>query len=323
MHLMTIHRLPIILFVLLLGLIASVPKGSAYPTKPVTMIVVWAPGGPTDLVSRALAEAAKPYFPQPITVVNKPGGGGAIGTAEVIQARPDGYTLGITAEGVIVIQTQLQQLPFKGVDDIEPLLGPVVTPTMFMVRSEAPWKTMQEVVDYVKANPGKLTVGVSGVGTETFLAVQAIMRQAKLEMKPVPLEGAGPIVAALLGGHVDTALTSGPPSIGHVRAGKIKYLSVAYPSRIKWAPDVPTMRELGLEPKVFYITRFFFFGPKRIPEEVLRFIRSNLGKAYQSEMFQKVCDDNILIPLNNTPEEMRKQFTEDYHSVSEFSRGKK
>jgi tripartite-type tricarboxylate transporter receptor subunit TctC len=154
------------------------------------------------------------------------------------------------------------------------------------------------------------------------LAIQAIMRQAKLEMRPVPLEGAGPIVAALLGGHVDAALTSGPSSIGHVRAGKIRYLSLAYPDRTKWTHDVPTMRELGLEPKVFYITRFFFFGPKRIPEEILRFIRNNLGKAYQSEMFRKVCDDNILVPLHNTPEEMRKQFTEDFDSVSEFLKRK-
>jgi tripartite-type tricarboxylate transporter receptor subunit TctC len=189
---------------------------------------------------------------------------------------------------------------------------------MLIVKSDAPWTTMKEVMDYAKANPGKITVGVAG-GSENYLILENVNYLAKINMTPVPFEGGGLVVTALLGGHVTTAIAAGPPTIGHVRAGKIRYLAVTTPERIKWAPNVPTLKELGLAPEVFGRgINFFFLGPKGISKDVLRFIRDNLGKAYQSELLQKVFDDNFLIPTTKTPDEIRSQFTENYTAIAEL-----
>ena len=294
-------------------------KGNAFPTKPIKIIVPFPPGGPTDLIARTIVEAAKPNFPQPLMVINKAGGGGAIGASEVIQSPPDGHTLGFIPAAVVVLVPQLQKVPYKGPEDIQPILCSIIGPTMFVVRSDAPWTAMKELLDYAKDNPGKITTGVAGLGSEPYLLLENIKYLAKVNITPVPFEGSGPAVTSLLGGHVSSAILGGSPSIGHVRAGKLKYLAVNTPERIKWAPDVPTLKELGLPTEAFNKgTSFFFFGPRGLPTDILRFISDQLGKAYQSELVQKVFDDNLVFPVNKTPAELEKQFQEDYKSLSEF-----
>jgi tripartite-type tricarboxylate transporter receptor subunit TctC len=302
-------------------IVSSAARSDAFPTKPIKIIVPFPPGGPTDLIARTIVEAAKPYFSQPLMVVNKGGGGGAIGASEVIQSPPDGHTLGFIPAAVVILVPHLQKVPYKGPEDIEPVLGSIIGPLMFVIRSDAPWPSMKDLLDYAKMNPGKLTTGVTGLGSEPYLLLENIKYISKVNITPVPFEGAAPIVTSLLGNHINSAVLGGPPSIGHVRAGKLKYLAVNTPERIKWAPEVPTLKELGVSAEVFNRgTSFFFFAPKGTPSDILNYINQKLSKACESELVQKVFDDNLVFPVNKTPAELKKQFQEDYNSLREFLR---
>lgn len=273
---------------MLVVLLASVSVGlagpaGAYPERPVTMICPFPAGGAMDIVARNLVEALKRHFPKPVAVVNRPGAAGTIGNSEVVQAKPDGYTVGISAVAVLTVQPHRTDLPYKTPDDYEPIIKLVNLPIVFAVKADSAWKSMREFLDAARAAPGKLRVGTPGVGTILHLNLEALKAEAKVDLTHVPFAGGAESVPALLGGHID-GLNAHPSEIGpHVQAGKARVLAVYEEKRDPLFPDAPTFRELGydLTLGVYYL----LIAPKGTPQGVLKILHDAAKQAMEEPVF--------------------------------------
>src|SRR3954467_9573562 len=175
---------------LLLALVA-IPAAAQYPDKPVTLLAGYPPGGLVDVVSRLVAEGMKPKFPAGLNVVNRPGAAGSVAVAEVARAKPDGYTIILTPQSALVIAAQLQDLAYKTPDDYDPIINLVAYYPMIAVRSESPYKNIQDMVADAKANPGKLRVGSPGEGTSSHLNLEEFMAKTGTKMIHIPFQGWG------------------------------------------------------------------------------------------------------------------------------------
>jgi tripartite-type tricarboxylate transporter receptor subunit TctC len=265
-HMQSTKMNPLMIILLLLILIGSIPSGTKaadYPEKPATMLVGFPNGGPADLVARALAETVKPFFAKPVIVVNKPGGSSAIATAELIRSAPDGYTLCTVFSPAVTISPFVTSLPYKGPSDLQPIINAIKSVSFFIVRGDAPWRTMKEALEYAKANPGKLRVGSPGIGSGGHLCLENLKELSKIDMTHVPFEGAAPMIAALLGGHIEAIQgSSGGAVSGLLKAGKVKFLANYDAKRVSLFPEVPTFTEMGYN--VMDATSYYYVGaPKR------------------------------------------------------------
>ena len=229
----------------LFSLIMAVPLHAAeFPTKEVQIIIPWAAGGATDLIFRALAATTGKYLGKAVVVVNRPGGAGAVGFTEAMQAKPDGYTLVSAVTPLTILPHQVSTaFTYKNFD---PVINVVDDPSMFLVRSDAPWKSLKEFLDYAKKNPGMITVGNSGAGGGVHLVALAFEKAAGVKFNHIPFSGGGPSVTAILGGHVNAVSVSPPEGISQVQAGKLKIIALFAEKRFEMFPDVPTVKEQGI-----------------------------------------------------------------------------
>src|SRR5919198_1480408 len=237
-----------------------------YPEKPIRLVVPFAPGGETDLIGRKWAQKASPMLGQTIVIDNKPGAGGAVGTAEVARAKPDGYTLlsGTTTTHVInpAVTNGATYDPLK---DFVPIAIITIAPTSIAVHPSVAAKTLQELVALVKANPGKYSYGSAGQGSITNLTGELFKRQAGgLDILHVPYKGAGPGLQDLVGGHIPifTPILSAAPLAYH-RAGKVRILAVCSDKRVSSAPDIPTAIEAGVPGMVVEVFNAIFAPARR------------------------------------------------------------
>lgn len=230
---------------LVLLLAFAVPAGAEYPERPVTLICPFPAGGAMDIVARGLSEAMKKTFPKPVAVVNRAGAAGTIGNAEVVQAKPDGYTLGISAVAVLTVQPQLTDLPYKGPDTYAPIAKLVNLAIVLAVRADAPWKDGDEFLRAARQAPGKLRVSSPGIGTILHLILEDLKGRTKVDLTHVPFRGNGEAIPALLGGHVEASIVHPGEIVPHVQAGRARVLLVFETKRDPLFPDAPTARELG------------------------------------------------------------------------------
>ncbi|KAF7597819.1 MAG: ABC transporter substrate-binding protein [Candidatus Dactylopiibacterium carminicum] len=273
---------------LMLGLSAvllagGVAQAADYPTKQIELIVPYAAGGGTDLVARAYADAAKKYLPQAIGVVNKTGGAGAVRLTEIMASRPDGYKIGM---GTV----EIAMLPHMGVarftvDDYIPIARLNAEPTAITVNAEAPWKTIDEFLAYAKANPGKVRIGNSGTGAIWHIAAEAIEEKTGLTFNHIPYDGANPAVTALLGKHIEAVSVSPAEVIAHVAAGKLRILAVGADERAKAFPDVPTLKEKGVDVSIY--TWRGIVVPKKTPQAVVNVLREASKKTAEDPAFRE------------------------------------
>ncbi|HGX0742626.1 TPA: tripartite tricarboxylate transporter substrate-binding protein [Escherichia coli] len=233
--------------VLLAGAALSIApvQAASWPTKQIELVVPYAAGGGTDLVARAFADAAKNHLPVSIGVINKPGGGGAIGLSEIAAARPGGYKIGL---GTVELTTlpSLGMVRFK-TSDFKPIARLNADPAAITVRADAPWNSYEEFMTYAKANPGKVRIGNSGTGAIWHLAAAALEDKTGAKFSHVPYDGAAPAITGLLGGHIEAVSVSPGEVINHVKGGKLKTLVVMADERMKTMPDVPTLKEKGVD----------------------------------------------------------------------------
>lgn len=214
-----------------------------YPNKPVELIVNFPPGGGTDVVARAFAEASRPYMVQSFVVVNRPGAAGAIGLTEIGKSRPDGYRLGF-------VTVDMASVPHLGltkfqVDDFIPVAMLSEDPSALTVRADAPYKTLEDFIAAARKAPGRLQVANPGTGSIYHLAAEMFKRAVGIELNAVSFTGANPAVLSLLGGHIDAVVTSPAEVAAHVASGKLRILAVMAERRVTNFPDVPTLREKG------------------------------------------------------------------------------
>lgn len=283
MHITRRHALASACALAMAGL-AGTAHASDYPSKPIELIVPVAAGGGTDLVGRAFAEAAKKYMPQqPMIVMNKPGASGAIGTAELINAKPDGYKIGI-------IICEITIIPNLGITkytaaDLRPIARLNADPSAVTVRADAPWQTIDEFLADARKRKDPMPVGNAGMGSIWHMAAAAFAEKTGVKVNHVPFLGAAPAVVALLGGHVD-AITVSPGEVAqHVAAGKLRTLAVMADQRVGGMFEkVPTLKERGVD-----LTVGVWRGlavPKTTPPEIVAQLSDVARKAAEDAGFR-------------------------------------
>lgn len=293
--------------ILVLGVVAP-GLAADFPTKEVQIIIPYAAGGATDLVFRALAASSSKYLGKAVVVVNKPGGGGTIGYTEAMQARPDGYTL-VTAITPLTILPHQVKTAFT-YENFEPIINVVQDPTMFQVRTDSPWKTLREFLDYAKKNPGMITVGNSGAGGGVHLIALAFEKAAGVKFNHIPFAGGGPSVTSLLGGHVHAVSVSPPEGISHVRAGKLRIIALFSEKRMEAFPDVPTVREQGVD---FTMSQWRgLAAPKGTPPDIIKTLHDALKNGMGDPGFVKSATDMTVHPAYLGPAEFGKLMAQDH-----------
>lgn len=263
-----------------------------YPTRPITMIVPFPPGGVADLTARPLAAALEPILKQPVAVVNKSGAGGAVGMQFAAVAKPDGYTLllGLSSISVMPEVDKLFGRPqtYKR-EDFVPIALLNADPTVLAIRKEAPWKSVADFVADAKKRPGEIKYSSSGMYGTLHVAMEMFAHAAGIKLRHIPTAGGGPALTALLGGHVD-AFAVGPSVIAsQLKAGTVRVLACWGAKRLASMPDIPTFLELGYKDVEFYIWAGLF-APKATPPEIVKILREATKKAAHSAEFKNAME---------------------------------
>jgi tripartite-type tricarboxylate transporter receptor subunit TctC len=238
------RTLPLALAALLLAS-ASVAQTPDYPNRPVKLVAPFAPGGPVDVVARVLAPKLSERLGQQFYVENHPGGSGNIGTALVAKAPPDGYTVLVISSTLVVNPSLFAKLGFDTTTDLAPVSLVGVSPQVLLVHPSVPVTSVKELVDWVKASPGKYSYAHAGTGTPGYLAGEMLKQAFGIDLVAVSFNGGGPAITATIGGHTPILYTSISTAAGHIKQGSVRALAVTSAHRSPALPDVPTLAEAG------------------------------------------------------------------------------
>ena len=275
------------IFAALFALLAFGAQAQDYPTRPITMIVPFPPGGVADIVGRPLAASMEKTLRQPVVVTNRTGAGGAVGMTVAAKAAPDGYTIlmALSSISIFPVSDRINgKTPSYEMRDFAPIALITADPTVLVVAADSPWKDLKEFVASAKAYPGKINYSSSGVYGTLHVAMEIFANAAGIQLFHVPYQGGGPAVTALLGGQVH-ALASGPAAaIGQIKGGKMRALASWSSERLALLPEIPTFKELGYDAE-FYIWSGVF-APAAIPTPVLDRLRAAVREAANSPEFK-------------------------------------
>ena len=249
-----------------------------YPSKPIRFVVPYPPGGPTDILGRAVAQALTESLGQTVVVENKPGASGMIGAEQVAKAAPDGYTILVNASIHVINPSLYSKTTFDAMHDFAPVTQIASVPLILVVGQPVKANSVRELIALAKASPGKLTFASSSVGAAPHLAGELLKRMAGIDIVHVPYKGSGPATTDLIGGHVTMMIDSMPSSIAHVKSGKLKVLGVSTAKRVPALPDVPTIAESGL-PGFDIATWYGVWAPAKTPKEIVSKVSSEIANA--------------------------------------------
>jgi tripartite-type tricarboxylate transporter receptor subunit TctC len=270
-----------------LGAPLRLPAQETFPSRPITIVVPFPPGGVADLTARPVAAAMEKIIKQPVVVVNKTGAAGAVGMSFVANSKPDGYNLLMALSSISIIPEAdklFDRQPAYTMDQLVPLALISADPTILVVGADHPWKSVKDFVADAKKRPGEISYSSSGVYGTLHMAMELLSHAAGIKLKHVPYGGAGPALTAVLGGHQD-ALASGPAVvIPHIKGGKLRPLAGWGAKRVASLPDVATFKELGYDAE-FYIWAGMF-APRGTPEPLLQKLRNVLRETVQQAEFK-------------------------------------
>lgn len=251
---------------------------AGFPDKPVNLVVAFAAGGPTDVVTRALAEKLGGQLGQPAVVLNKPGSGGLVGAEFVAKSKADGYTVLVLSLSHLLRQAIDPKMPINVLKELEPIALYVSQPLVIVVKGDSRFKTIDEMVEFGLKNPGRLNFGSAGIGTTGHFSGELIKIATKMKFKHVPFQGDAPTITALMGGHIDVLVTGTPAVAGKVAAGELRLLATLEETRIPEFKDVPTMKEKGFGEALMY-SWFGFAVPAGTPKDVTAKLDAALAAA--------------------------------------------
>lgn len=258
-------------------------RAQEFPAKPIELVIPYGPGGSHDLTARALVSVAQPYLGQPLVVVLKPGGGGAVGSQSVIQAKPDGYTLLFGGTGPNTIFALVQKAPI-GPDQFTPVARINYSPAVFAVRGDAPWKSFRDVIQYARQNPGKFNFANTGPWGAADFPMRMVARATGIEYNNIPYDGGGPALLALLGGHADASFSFSAQLLPQIGAGKVRALGVTDTKRIPQLPSVPTLHEEGVD--VVFTQWRGVAAPRGTPAAIVEKLEAAFRQMTQDKSFQ-------------------------------------
>jgi len=286
------------LFAALLAFVAAPTLAQdAYPSRPITMIVPFPPGGVADITGRPTAAAMEKLLKQPVVVTNRPGAGGAVGNAAVANAKPDGYTILMALSSITVIPAAdalFGRKPAYALDQFMPIALISADPTLLVVHPSLPVKSLKELVALARSKPGQMSFSSSGIYGALHMPMEMFLHAAKLKMRHVPTTGGGPAITALLGGHVE--LTAGGPAAisGHVKAGKMRPIVGWGAKRHEAYPQIPTFKELGYD--IEYYIWAGMFAPRGTSEPVMKVLRDAARRTVEDPDFRKTMA-NVNSPI--------------------------
>jgi tripartite-type tricarboxylate transporter receptor subunit TctC len=295
----------ILIVVMMLGgaILVQTATGKEFPTKPIEIICPYTAGSSIDLMSRLVADIAPKFLGQPMVVINKPGGAGSVTAADVISSKPDGYKLATMASFYFGATAKTQKLPFNP-DDLAPIANFMEFRFGMMVKGDSPWKTLGDLLDYARKNPGKLKWGHPGRAVSIYMSALLIFRKAGVETLDVPYQGSPQVLASLLGGHIDASTGVYGTVKDHVKAGKIRYLTVYSNQRYSDLPNVPSAVELGF-PEAAIPSFIGLYAHKDTPEAIKQTLMDAFKKTYEDPEFKKGLEKLGEEPRYGGPELMR------------------
>jgi tripartite-type tricarboxylate transporter receptor subunit TctC len=277
-------------------------SAQTYPDKPVRIMAPFPPGGLVDVLARGLGEEMSKSLGQPVVVENKPGAGGNIGADVVAKATPDGYTLLMTSPGIQSINQFLyKSMPFDPEKAFVPVSMVADMTMLVAVHPKTKIKTLKELLDFARANPGKLNFGSAGIGTTGHLGQELLVHVGRIKVTHVPYRGAAPAVKDLIAGQIDGVVDNPPTVEAHIKAGTITALAVAGKQRIAVLPDIPTTAEAGL-PGWEASSWFGLVAPAGTPPAIVKRLHAEVAKAVKSPLMQKLSERGMRM-VGDSPEE--------------------
>jgi tripartite-type tricarboxylate transporter receptor subunit TctC len=294
------------------GMLAGGPAAaqSAYPTKPIRFIVPFAPGGNTDVQARLIGQKLAESLGQQVIVDNRPGAGGTIGVDMAAKAPADGYTIVLASFGNILVGASLyKKLPYDPVKDFAPVILVSEPAGLIVVHPSVPVKSVKELIDYAKANPGKLNYASAGNGTWNHLFAEQLKSLAGIQMTHVPYKGAGPAVNDVVGGHVQVMIAPFPSAAAHVKSGRLRALAVTGTKRSPLFPEVPTAAQSGL-PGYSAASWFAVLAPAGTPREIVMRLNQEINRVLNAPEVKAAYAAEGIEPAGGTPGELVRSMRE-------------
>lgn len=297
-----LHRATLAIFAVALAGAAHNLVAQTYPSKPVRVVIPYPPGGPTDILGRAVAQKLSEPLGQSVVVDNKPGASGMIGAGEVARAAPDGYTILVNASLHVINPSLYSKMQFDAIKDFAPVTQLAAVPLVLVVNPAVPVNSVQDLIALAKANPGKLTFASSSIGAAPHLAGELLKTMAGIDIVHVPYKGSGPAITDLVGGQITMMIDSMPSSIAHVKAGRLKLIAVSTAKRIPALPDVPTFAESGV-PGYDIATWYGVWAPPGTRKEILSRLQTEIAKVLQQPDVKERLASLGAEAVGSTPEE--------------------
>ena len=292
---------------------------SSWPSKPITIIVPFPPGGATDALARAVASRLAPILGQPVIIDYKPGAGATLGATIAAKAPADGYTLLMGAVHHTIAANVYKNLSYDFQKDFVPITIVGVVPNILAVNSNKSIYNVKELVAQAKSEPNKLSYGSNGNGTAQHLIATQFQMLTGTALLHVPYKGSAPLTTDLLGGQIDMSFDASTSTLPHIKAGKLRALAVITPKRSNLLPQVPTLAEAGI-PGITITTWFGLLAPAGTPKPIVNLLHNAVIKAMQSPEFKAQLEDAGAEPVGNTQEEMAKQISDEIEKFATIIR---